>query len=151
MNDLDRLIDTIIPEYENSSYEEDDLFSIAKAALVEDIIEQRQNNPDYNIFIDHNPGWLARTAINKYIAICDIAFDRYPDDAIRIKELMEYNAQITLSRDDIQPPFDTEDLDRVSEIYQELEAYYENSLHDVYRELGDNIRVIARIRARNNP
>ena len=64
---------------------------------------------------------------------------------------MEYNAQITLSRDDIQPPFDTEDLDRVSEIYQELETYYENSLHDVYRELGDNIRVIARIRARNNP
>ena len=151
MNDLDRLINTIIPEYENSSYEEDDLFSIAKAALVEDIAEQQQNNPDYNIFIDHNPGWLARTAINRYIAICDIAFDKYPDDAIRIKELMEYNAQITLNHVNIQPPFDTEDLDRVSEIYQELETYYENSLHDVYRELGDNIRVIARIRARNNP
>ena len=87
MNDLDRLINAIVPEYENSSYEEDDLFLIAKAALVEDIAEQQQNNPDYNIFIDHNPSWLARTAINRYIAICDIAFDRYPDDAIKISDV----------------------------------------------------------------
>ena len=152
MNDLDRLVNAIVPEYGNSSYEEEELSLIAKAALISDINEQVQTNPDYNVFVDHNPGWLIRTAINKYLAINDLAFDRYPDDATKIKELMEYNASITIDTShDIQPPFAVEELDYINNIYQELETYYEDSLHDVYRELGDNIRIIARIRARNNP
>ena len=37
MQDIDRLIDAIVPEYENSAYEYGVLFAIAKAAIIEDI------------------------------------------------------------------------------------------------------------------
>ena len=151
MNDIDRLINSIIPEYENSSYEENELFTIAKAAIIEDITEQRKNNPNYNIFTDHNPSWLIRTAIAKYIAINDLAIDKYPDDAMDIKNFMEHKASAIIYSDRVQPLFDAEKLQRINSLYNELEAYYENNQHDIYRELGGNIRILARIHARNYP
>lgn len=149
MQDIDRLIDTIVPEYENSAYEYEALFTIAKAAVIDDIAKNKKDNPNYNIFVDHNPTWLIRTAINKFIEISNYAFDKYPAEATNIQRLMLYNARVTTGKENIQPPFDISELDRISNLYREVEADYEDNLHDVYRELGDNIRTLAHIYARN--
>ena len=149
MQDIDRLIDAIVPEYENSAYEYGALFAIAKAAIIEDITKNRQKNPNYNILTDHNPTWLIRTAINKFIEISDYAFDKYPAEATDIQRLMLYNARVIIGEENTQPPFDISELDHISKLYEEVETDYENNLHDVYRELGDNIRTLAHIYARN--
>ena len=151
MQDLNRLVESIVPEFENTAYEYDALFAVAKAALLDDINRNQVDNPNYNIFVDHNPVWLIRTAINKFITISELAYDKYPADASRIQQLMEYNARVTIGEENTQPPFDVDYLDHISNLLHELEVDYEDNYHDVYRELGDNIRTIAHIYARNFP
>ncbi len=150
MENLDRAIEETVSHYGNSVFEPETLALIGKAALLDNIKKNQAENPDYNVFTDHNPGWILRSAINHFTKICERAAELYGEDASKIQKLMEYNAHLSCGETDVEPPFSSEELDRIAPMLERLEQDYTDS-HDAFSELGAGVRLTARIYSRMYP